>query len=424
MGWAKERLMELQARGYGEVPDKYVCADCFSNSGIKKFIIQNAASLICSYCGRKTRTDSGLIAASLEDVVGLIIRSIRRLYGDPNNSLPWDNEDQCYVGITCDLHDVLGEMGLELTSDDAQVYDSLYNDLVHYIDCDLWTDTGAFSKKEAYQAGWRRFVEQVKHNSRYTFSLIKYKPDPYEDYDTPLPSKLLPKILSLINESEMRVVLKKGTAFYRARIVSKGEKVNDCAKDLGPPRKEDAVLSNRMSPAGIPMFYGALDKETAIEEIRAVKHTAVAVKKFQTIKIARFVLLKEITVVDFSHRQECCLFDENISIEELNAKAFLNHFVRELSMPIKKDGREHIEYVPTQIVAEYLKYKCHCIGTAKKRIKGILYPSAQYAGVSSALFLHNEHCVDVGGNNSKAYLKLLHVDSIDWAAFRNMARDG
>lgn len=409
MGWAKERLLELQERGYGEVPDKYVCADCFSNIGIKKFIKQNATSLICSYCDRKAETNSDLIATSLENVVGLIVNSIRRLYENAI-SLPWDSEDQCYVGITYDLNDVLYDMGLELTSDDKQAHDSLYNDLINYINCDLWTDTVAFSKKEAYQAGWNRFVEQVKHNSRYVFSLIKYKPDPYEDRDVPLPSKLLPRILSLINDSQLLFRLKKGTIFYRARIISKGEEVNDRAKDLGSPRNEEAVFSNRMSPAGIPMFYGALDKNTVLQEIRAVEYADADAKKIHAIKIAKFVLSKEITVINFSHRQEYCLFDDEIDIEELNIKAFLSHLVRELSKPIKKDGREHIEYVPTQIVAEYLKYKC--VGLDKKRIKGILYPSARCYGISCALFLRNEHCVDAGSNNSKAYLKLVDVETI------------
>jgi len=42
MGFAKQRLIELEERGFGEVPDKYVCVNCFANQGIKNFIKKNA----------------------------------------------------------------------------------------------------------------------------------------------------------------------------------------------------------------------------------------------------------------------------------------------------------------------------------------------------------------------------------------------
>ncbi len=83
--------------------------------------------------------------------------------------------------------------------------------------------------------------------------------------------------------------------------------------------------------------------------------------------------------------------------------------MRELSKPIEKDGREHIEYVPTQIVAEYLKYKCKSIDSKRKRIKGILYPSSRCNGISCALFLRNTHCVDKTDNDPKAFLKLVYM---------------
>jgi len=412
MGFAKQRLIELEERGFGEVPDKYVCVNCFANQGIKNFIKKNAVSHICSYCGREDKINP--IAASLEDVIGLLVRSIRRLYDDPANFLPWDSEDKRYVGITYSLDDVLQDMGLELALHDKTMSDQLYNDLTTHIYCNLWAERGVLSKSEAYQAGWTRFTKQVKHYSRYTFALIKYKLDPHDACNVPLPSQILPLILELINKSQLRRVMKKKEVIYRARIVSKGEEVNNCAKDLGPPRNENALFSNRMSPAGIPMFYGALDRDTALQEIRAVKYTGKDRGNFSLIKIAKFVLLKDITVVDFSRHQEYCLFDENISDIELNIKAFLNHFAREISKPIEKDGREHIEYVPTQIVAEYLKYKCRSLNSKRKRIKGILYKSSRGPGVSCALFFRNNHCVDKGDTNKKAFLKLIDVETIDW----------
>ena len=129
MGLMKDHLIELQERGFGEVPDKYVCSACFANKGIEDFIDRNAVEYFCSYCGKKIAIGKTPIAVSLEDVVGLIMQSISRLYDDPNNCLIWDNEDDCYFGITLDLDEVLSEMGLELTATNKVAYDLLYNDL-------------------------------------------------------------------------------------------------------------------------------------------------------------------------------------------------------------------------------------------------------------------------------------------------------
>ncbi|MFA5410347.1 MAG: HEPN-associated N-terminal domain-containing protein [Candidatus Omnitrophota bacterium] len=414
MGWAKERLIELQARGYGEVPDKYVCAACFGNQGIKDFIERNAIEYFCSYCERKTSQGGNPISASLEDVVGLIVRSLNRLYDDPNNCLPWDSEDHCYFGTTYYIDDVLYDMGLSLTVKDQEMADQLSQDLTQHIDCDTWTprEISILSKSEAYELGWERFVKQVKHYSRFIFSLIHYKPDPYESRDVPLPSQMLSKILHMIHDTSMVRIVKKGAIFYRTRICFEGESIKDTAHDLGAPTNENAKFSNRMSPEGIPMFYGAFEEETAEEEIRAIKYRSGQLKKALSIKIAQFVLLRDISVVDFTRRHDYCLFDEEIDERELNMKAFLNHFVRELSKPIEKDGREHIDYVPTQIVTEYLKYKC--VDRKDRRIKGIVYPSARRDGTSCALFIRNNHCVNIGDDTTKAYLQLTKVETKDW----------
>ncbi len=414
--------MELQERGFGEVAEKYVCANCFANQGIKDFIAKKAVERSCSYCDTKVSNKCEPIAAYLEDVVGLIMRSIKRLYEDPINSLPWDNEDKCYVGVPCDSRDVLIQMEFDLTATNRKKWDLLYNDVIDPIDDCIWTplDHNRFSKSESSLAGWYRFVKQVKHNSRYIFTLIGYKPDPYEDQDTPLPSQMLGRIHRFIRKTKIIRSVNKGKIFYRVRVCYNSEKVNDTAHDLGTPKSKYATTSNRMSPAGIPMFYGARDKITALNEALSVERKSKTEKKIGYVKIARFKLLKDISIVDFTRRHEFCLFDEKAEDRVINAKAFLNHFIREISMPIAKDGREHVEYVPSQIVTEYLKYKC--TDTNGKRIKGILYPSSKDKGVSCALFFRNKQCVDAGADTKKAYLQLLAVETVGLAGVKQLIK--
>ena len=54
---------------------------------------------------------------------------------------------------------------------------------------------------------------------------------------------------------------------------------------------------------------------------------------------------------------------------------FLKAFIESISQPVTHDGREHIDYVPSQIVTEYFR---HVYRTEEgKQIDGIMFPSAR-----------------------------------------------
>lgn len=57
---------------------------------------------------------------------------------------------------------------------------------------------------------------------------------------------------------------------------------------------------------------------------------------------------------------------------------FIHEFVETISVPVTKDGREHIDYVPSQVVCEYL---AQVFDAGKDtRLAGLIYPSAVKAG--------------------------------------------
>jgi RES domain len=82
--------------------------------------------------------------------------------------------------------------------------------------------------------------------------------------------------------------------------------------------------------------------------------------------------------------------------------SFLRSFVKDLAAPIKKDGGEHIEYVPTQVVTEYLR---HVFRTeAGDRVRGVIYQSARNGGRNCCvLFVRNKGCcrATAGWENDK-----------------------
>jgi hypothetical protein len=54
---------------------------------------------------------------------------------------------------------------------------------------------------------------------------------------------------------------------------------------------------------------------------------------------------------------------------------FLKAFAESISQPVTHDGREHIDYVPSQIVTEYFR---HVYRTDDdKQLDGIIFPSAR-----------------------------------------------
>jgi hypothetical protein len=93
-----------------------------------------------------------------------------------------------------------------------------------------------------------------------------------------------------------------------------------------------------MSPAGIPMFYGALDAETAIRE------TYTTPEKPATASVAVFELLKPMSVLDLTKLGEVpSLFDEQHRHERESIK-FLEAFIAMSQNQWKRRPRTY-EYV-------------------------------------------------------------------------------
>ncbi|MDE2934569.1 MAG: RES domain-containing protein [Chloroflexota bacterium] len=117
-------------------------------------------------------------------------------------------------------------------------------------------------------SGWERFVEHVKHQSRYYFLT---EPAGGREDDGRSPDELkvseIPTHLGeAVGELELIREVGVGEPLYRARLGCSGETFQG-AQQLGTAPASRARSANRMSPAGIAMFYGASDEQTAIAEV-------------------------------------------------------------------------------------------------------------------------------------------------------------
>jgi len=377
VGYAKDQWLKELEQGYSTIrSDKAVCDECFEDEAIQQFVRDNADETKCSYCGRESEQP---IAVSINEVLELISESLQTEYADPVEENARDDGE--WVIEPRDTDDVLA--GLDPITDNMDVYD----DIIQAFGTAAWVDKPLWgpSEDDELRYGWDDFVKAVKYDRRFIFLMPVEKEPVITSGITP--DKMLDHLGEVINGAGLVTTMKAGTRWFRARAHDLAKTYTNAA-DLGTAPNDKAFASNRMSPAGIPMFYGAADEKTAIAETYTPKpgaRAAVAVGEFET---ARDALVVDLTMLP----PVPSLFDRERR-HLRGALAFLRGFVADFVAPITKDGREHIEYVPTQIVTEYLRHAFRTEGG--ERLQGVIYQSAQLPeGKCCVLFVSNEQCGD------------------------------
>lgn len=317
-----------------------------------------------------------LIAADAEEIAGIIAEGVLREYNDAaDEPVPYESAEGGYQFRTMSTWDLLTDE-LELDLEDGFL-EYVVDDFPDY----AWIQRNPLSlaRDQALTSGWENFCQQVKHETRYLF--FELAPDDRWSEDV-RPEQMLDAIGEIVKEVGLLTTLPKGTVLFRARVHACGEIYSTIA-DLGPPPVCDARYANRMSPAGISMFYGSEDSDTALAETYYLS----AEPKEAT--IATIVLNEDVTVVDLANLPGVpSLFSRNDDHHLRPGLIFLHDFVADLSKPIARDGLEHIEYVPTQVVSEFFRYRFRVDG---ERISGLRYPSGRgTGGVNIAIFVSHE----------------------------------
>jgi hypothetical protein len=354
--------------------DLAVCADCFIDEAIKGFIEGNATDEECSFCGA---TSEEPIAAPIREVAEFIEKGIRRAYGNPDEcGMSWNSEDQRYYpGSTSDTPELIGDL-VDLPNDHDG---KLFYAICYNFDNDLWCDVDQYrlSDHEQLRYIWDHFCRVIKHERRFFFSRhYKYS----DDEEIFSPGHVLEIIFEYAETILLIRKLTRGTRLYRVRKLD-GE--SRTALDLGPPPPDKAWQQNRMSPAGISMLYASEDAETALRE---------TVDQPGVYTVGEFTAERDATIVDFSQLPRIpTLFEpihDTMEYDPRKLLIFLHTLGEEFSKPIERDNRVHIEYVPTQVVTEYLR------GMKTREdlnIDGIRYGSARHGGGASLVLFCDPH---------------------------------
>jgi hypothetical protein len=378
MGYEKDRMLQEQEQGWSFRDGVRVCFRCLTDPYLRDYAKAEASGFECSFCGRRSKKEPSTI--SFNALMEIIGGAIKQYFDQAVNCMGWDGQEGGYQGTTYDPDEVVRDEIPTPTENEE-----LLQAIIDSLDEGPWCDRNPYSLSDVdrYNTSWETFCNTVKHQIRYFFDLGDRKHDEFSEV-IPVP-KMLDALRDVSDEAGLTEVLPTGTRIFRVRVHRTDEECADW-RSLGSPPPEVSA-SNRMSAAGISVFYGALDMATATAETTA---NLDAVEP-RALTVATWTNTRPLRVLDLSHLPKIPSFYAQVKYERDHLQ-FLQQFVMSITQPVQHDGREHTEYVPSQIVTEYFRFRYRLPDDT--RIDGITYPSAQHAGGRSIVVFASQGDLD------------------------------
>lgn len=361
-----------------------ICTQCINDSYLKNEIEENHQPGTCSYCGMSGNE------VSLQDlgdrVHGVLDEQFYPTATHPEGIDYTLAKEGLWERGGSPVAEVIGDIaGLDYKiAEDIREY---LSDVHGYIEVkeggeDPYADDAQYEQQGPdslnFHDTWESFSQQVRWRSRF-FSQ-------YAEVDLDSIFGNLEKLRTYDGRPVIRSIGpdEKDRFVFRARIAFSHQELENFLKNPArelaspPPRHASA---GRMNAAGISVFYGALEADTCVAEIRAPVGSSVVLGQFELIKEVQLLDLDALAeiYVEGSH------FDPEFVLQRGRA-TFLNHLASLIARPVMPND-EAFEYLPTQVVAEYLATK----GTPK--LDGMIYWSSQTGGQGRNLVLFNPSCL-------------------------------
>jgi len=382
--WGWKQIQEF----FGAPPSTHICADCIKDTFLKSEIQKHLVATKCDYCGKNALEK---IAAPVSAILEPIAVALCKYY-----------TLSCAAG---NEHDLFGLPRTERTESalsalPLKCQQDFFREVLTYFGPDeVWDEeTKGFSHfGKSMLFSWATFSNLVKHQQRFFLStpLSRCR----FDFDLP-PVEMFEKLGQVVTEMNLHQTWQKGETLYRVRARGNNATWLLDATELGPPPNNKAG-AQRMSPAGISYFYLAKDRETALAEVIGKPPCRLA--------IGRFSLHRSLCLLDLTQLPSVSVFDDKHRLK-YDAYCFLSEFALLISQPVEKDGREHIEYVPTQVLSEYFAkiYK----QPDGNPLDGMVYFSAaREAGVNIVLFPPKP--------GKKGFMELVDFEGAEEVTFQN-----
>lgn len=343
-----------------------VCAECLAEQVLAEQVRADGKGGTCSYCGEQTRVVStGDVARRIDEVFreNFAPGDIEPVFTSDDKDDSWQFE-QAGRSLPQVLNEMIGaEPFVCKALADALVEDEVYSPgdgedsfYEHDVSYQFIDPTS-----REHRLGWQYFTTTVMHERRFFGSRFRGELDEIlsglDQMDT---EGEQPPLRTIGNGEQILIYRGRKATSADARI----EILSDPERHLGAPPPKLA-RAGRLSPAGIPLFYGALDEPTALAELRmAVGESAIA---------GAFLLTRPLRVLDLAALERVfkrlSYFQPDFR-SEVSRLAFLRTFGSIISRAVGPTDAE-LEYIPTQVFAEYVLYEW------KDRVDAIIYASSQ-----------------------------------------------
>ncbi|MFG0542955.1 HEPN-associated N-terminal domain-containing protein [Pseudomonas sp. YQ_5] len=396
MGGVKRMMEEDMDRGFSRVEDTFVCLRCVEDEALKAFVRKNSVRGNCSYCDQSRRV------TDMNDVIEHVVTSFSLEWGDAaNEGLAYETREGGWQGRVYSTWELLYNYGPECSE---EVLNTLAGSIYDVAWCERDPYSLPIDRTLVY--GWQSFSNFIIHTARFVFYKAVNTSYAADQHDEMNPVDILETLGSVAKKLELIGTVPAGQPIFRVRIVDPETQLTR-SSELGPPPAAHANMPNRMSPVGIPMFYGAFDQETAIRE--TYDPGCETLKKAAT---GEFVPIRDLRIVDLSRSFFVpSLFDPALQTLRPYFR-FMRDFIEDFTKPIERSDRAHAEYVPTQVVTEYFR---HVYRTDDDhQIDGIIYPSSKTGAKAIVIFADASGCIDVDDPpNDRALLRLNRAFDVD-----------
>ena len=390
--------MEEQEANGRDFTGMYVSPECFEDVNLRAALAGMCEKGLCSYSKKKGNV------VPMNSFRDYLREYILHYYDNPDNCDLYMASSFLDKGEEYDKTSPLDRIGPYLITKDTQrfdtteelleevdlltKYDNLNTDLVDVFGEHQWVEREPFviSLREELSMKWKQFSDNVMHRQRFTFLANDEFNGKPEETDNGL-FDILKEVGSIISEHGLCREISEDTVIYRVRPLKK--RVEHIFEEITCP-PDAAAKQNRMSPAGISMFYGGFDKKLALLE-GSEKGDGKGWFLMGEFKPKRPLKVLDLTALP----QNITFWQEGF--EELS---FLRSFHDEITRHIERDDRIHVEYVPSQVFTEYLRFMYN-----ETPLDGMIYSSSLGDGKNVVLFCNQEESRDL--------LDIVKIDEVD-----------
>ena len=358
------------------MPSRHCCTQCFQSPNLRHFIEEHGSNGDCDFCEADDVTviRPHELAEPMEELINFYhLAEPDQDYARAGNLDGWmfdslaealQDDWNFFNGsvgyeVWNDLLDEIRGVGRRHPDDDSNLHESALG----------WSRNDEQIHSESGDDLWTEFADQIKTERRFILT------ERFADQSRRPEAWIGQAVRDLGAVHELTV----NDHLYRARkgmadanAENGWERQPFPASQMGAPPAHLATAA-RANPLGIPMFYAAFERDTAVVEAGRFPGAEVSVRRVRPAKGLRMVDLMQLRSVPDPigvRNLESVLWKSNL----------LNRLNQELSRPVHPDDSP-IEYIPTQYLAEAVR---------DAGFDGILYRSAMHRNGRNAVIFDPE----------------------------------